>query len=155
MFKFWTGRCFLSPSFAFEVCGLMGESLFFVSRQYPLVCSDVILLFFYKTLYRRPCASISEIKQSATFRQVFLHMCICHCFLNCLLQWLLLFFKSYLLYSLSSNLLISPSFFSFCEHYFSDLTLMHSSWCFFIAFLLLAFASISEGLHNACASTVL
>ena len=60
-----------------SMCGLMEESLFFASYQYLLVCSDVILLFCYKTLFRRFCASISEIKHSVTFRQVFLQMCLC------------------------------------------------------------------------------
>lgn len=60
-----------------SMCGLMEESLFFASHQYLLVCSDVILLFCYKTLFRRFCASISEIKHSVTFRQVFLQMCLC------------------------------------------------------------------------------
>lgn len=146
-----------------SMCGLMEESLFFASHQYLLVCSDVILLFCYKTLFRRFCASISEIKHSVTFRQVFLQMCLCLFFFkkkkNWLLQWWFLFccffFFKDLLYSLSSSLLISPSVFSLCEDYFSYLTLMNSSWCFIIALLLLVFASISTGLQNSCVNSVI
>lgn len=78
-----------------SMCGLMEESLFFASHQYLLVCSDVILLFCYKTLFRRFCASISEIKHSVTFRHVFLQMCLCLFFFfkkkTWLLQWWFLF----------------------------------------------------------------
>lgn len=147
-----------------SMCGLMEESLFFASHQYLLVCSDVILLFCYKTLFRRFCASISEIKHSVTFRQVFLQMCLCLFFFfkkkkpdfcNDDSFFVVFFFFKDLLYSLSSSLLISPSVFSLCEDYFSYLTLMNSSWCFIIAFLLLVFASISTGLQNSCVNSVI